>query len=48
VPDEEKLVSVVGDAQYEAGGLVHVTPAHGSALHLPPAHPCAHVVSVGA
>jgi hypothetical protein len=48
VPGDEKLVNVVGVAQYAAGGVVHVTPAHGSALQLPAEHPCAQVVSVGA
>lgn len=39
---------VVAFAQVFAGGMLHVTPAHGSGLHAPPEQPNWHVVSVGA
>ena len=38
--------SVVEPAHAAGGGVLHVTPAHGSALHCPDAQPYAHTVSV--
>ena len=38
---------VVAFAQVVAGGVVQLTPAHGSGLQAPPAQPKEHVVSVG-
>lgn len=39
VPTASYVFSSVPPLQLAAGALVHVTPAHGSPLHLPPAHP---------
>jgi hypothetical protein len=44
VPAPEYVRSVVEFTQYAAGGVLHVTPAHGSSMHAPFLHPRAHVV----
>jgi hypothetical protein len=48
VPEAAYVVSVVLDVQTFAGGLLQVTPMHGSALHAPFAQPNGQLVSVGA
>lgn len=47
VPEAEKLFSVAASAHEDAGGLLHVTPLHGSApTQALPWQPCAHFASV--
>jgi hypothetical protein len=45
---DEEVRSVVALTQAVAGGVVQVTPAQGSPVHAPAAHPFAHIVSVEA
>jgi hypothetical protein len=48
VPDAAKVRRVVPFAQVAAGGMLQVTPAHGSPMQAPFEQPFAHVVSVDA
>jgi hypothetical protein len=48
VPVAGNVLRVVASAQVVAGGVVQVTPRHGSGLHAPALHPNWHVVSIGA
>ncbi len=45
VPVAGNVLRVVASAQVVAGGVVQVTPRHGSGLHAPALHPNWHVVS---
>jgi len=44
----EKTRRVLASMQCAAGGVAHVTPAHGSPMQAPSAHPNAQVRSLGA